>query len=102
MLHFSCPSGYGMFTGCCFFPPVISCSMLTSFLNSTGQLSIQSFFLALLVARCCQTVYTGQVCSLSPVCSPKMDYKLSLRLRMCVDRRNKHTVMLTSDSEHCC
>lgn len=74
MLHFSCPSGYGMFTGCCFFP-VISCSMLTSLFNSTGQLSIQSFLFALLIARCCQTVYTGQVCSLSLVCSPKMDWE---------------------------
>lgn len=74
MLRFSCPSGYGMFTGCRFLP-VISCSMLTSLLNSTGQLSIRSFILALLIARCCQTVYTGQVCSLSPVCSPKMDWE---------------------------
>lgn len=33
---------------------------------------------SLLMTRCCQTVYTGQVCPLSPICYPKMDLEKGL------------------------
>lgn len=74
--HWSSPRGYGMFTG----RPLsnvfsmISSSVLISLFTSNGQLSSQtrSHSLSLLICSCCQTVCIGQVCSLSPVCSPEL------------------------------
>lgn len=52
------------------------------------------------MAGSCQTVYIEQVCSLSAVCSPKMDLekfgtKYIPLLLLCVCSRNKHILMST-------
>lgn len=70
MRHSSCPRGYGMFTGR---PPSNAFPWSQTLRSHHYSPQLDSYLvkvsLSLFTTSCCQTVYIGQICSLSPACS---------------------------------